>query len=190
MGDALGFAIRPAALPDAARLPAGFEFMQVSVGGRQTLLALGARRDGGAGSTDEFWYSPQSELVHLRNGRVWRVLGMTAEWRDQHASPPAWTDVPHSGEAVVWQRRVDRMPGYRWNETEQVQTRRLNTPVPEVVAKAWPQALWFEDVVQGKDALGQPWQYTQRFALLQGRVLYSEQCIARDLCIALTKLEP
>lgn len=190
MGDALVLAIAPSVKPDPSRLPKGFEYMQVTVGQRHTLMALGERRGAGAEQADEFWYSPQSELVHLRNGRLWRVVGMTTEWREQQAHPPAWSDLPMSGEPVLWHRRVDRMPGYRWQDLDRVQTRRLTEPPNDALAKAVNPAQWFEESVQATDAQGRSWHYTQRFALRDGAVFYSEQCIARDLCVSLTKLEP
>lgn len=196
-GEALSYAVKPAAAPNSARLPAGFEYLQVGVGSRQALMVLGQRRAANAAgaprqSEDEFWYSAQSELLHLRDGRLWRVLGMTTEWRGQHSQPPAWSDVPDNGEALVWSRQVDRMPGYRWAEVEQVSTRRLLAAPADKAARAavqgWPQAQWFEDDVQATDAGGRLWPHTQRFALWLGQVVYSEQCIARDLCLALTRL--
>lgn len=186
VGDAVRYATKPAAAPNVGKLPAGFGYLQVRVDGRQSLLASVPGQ-----SEDEFWYSPQSELVQLRQGRLWRVLGMTTEWRSQQAQPPAWADVPASGEAVAWVRQVDRMPGYRWAERDEVRTRRLLVPPAKVadVLAAWPQAQWFEDSVQSRDGAGRPWAFVQRFALWQGRVVYSEQCIAPDLCLALTRLQ-
>lgn len=196
-GEALRYALKPAAAPDGARLPPGFEYMQVGVGSRQALMVLGQRRaagaaDGPAQGVEEFWYSAQSELLHLRDGRLWRVLGMTTEWRKQYRQPPAWEDLPTNGEALTWARRVDRMPGYRWADQEQISTRRLLSVPADQAGRAavqgWPQAQWFEDDVQATDAEGRPWRHTQRFALWQGQVVYSEQCIARDLCLTLTRL--
>ena len=186
MGQALRYALKPAVAPDVAALPPGFAYLQVRVYGRQSVLASVP----GQGD-DELWYSPQSELLHLRQGRLWRVLGMTTEWRGQQAQPPAWADVPASGEPVPWVRQVDRMPGYRWAERDEVLTRRLPAPPAKLddVLATWPQAQWFEDSVQSRDAAGRPWAFGQRFALWQGQVVYSEQCIAPDLCLALTRLQ-
>ena len=196
VGRALGHVTRSAPQVDSARLLPGFEYMRVQVQGRQSLLVLGQRVAGPSDSPaaqDEFWYSPQSELMHLRDGRLWRVMGMTTEWRRQQAQPPAWHEVPASGEAVAWVRRVDRMPGYRWAERDEVKTRRLPGAAPVAAAaevgRRWPQAQWLEDAVQSRDAAGRPWAFVQRFALWQGQVVYSEQCIAPDLCLALTRLD-
>lgn len=150
MGQALRYAVKPAVAPDVTGLPTGFAYVQVRVDGRQSVLASVP----GQGD-DGLWYSPQSELVHLRNGRLWRVLGMTTEWRGQQAQPPAWADVPANGEAVAWARQVNRMPGYRWAERDEVRTRRLPAPPASVapVLATWPQAQWYETLCKATTAL-------------------------------------
>ena len=189
---------RPALTADSARLLPGFEYLRVQVRGRQSLMVLGQRVVGPEGEKgrpalqDEYWYSPQSELMQLRDGRVWRVMGMTTEWRSQAAQAPAWHEVPASGDAVAWVRQVDRMPGYRWAERDAVRTRRVPAPAgaeAAAVGQRWPQAQWFEDAVDSRDGAGRPWAFVQRFALWQDQVVYSEQCIAPDLCVALMRLE-
>lgn len=199
VGDALRFAGQTASRAasgnglDTTRLPtelAQYEYMQLAVSGWYSLMALG-RRDRTAVpqyGEDEYWYSPLGEMLHSRDGRLWRVLGMTTEWRGQQAQAPAWSDVPAAGQELSWVRKVDRMPGYRWAEVDRIRTRRLLTPPSVAAHRTWPQAQWFEDEVQAFDAVGLPWQYTQRFAVWQGRVMYSEQCIARDLCLSMTRV--
>lgn len=201
VGRAMAHVARPALTADSARLLPGFEYLRVQVRGRQSLMVLGQRVVGPEGTggpegrpvaSDEYWYSPQSELMQLRDGRLWRVMGMTTEWRRQEAQAPAWHDVPASGDAVAWVRQVDRMPGYRWAERDEVRTRRVQPPTDveaAAVGQRWPQAQWFEDAVHSRDGVGRPWAFVQRFALWQGQVVYSEQCIAPDLCVALMRLE-
>ena len=176
-------------LQEPARLLPGYNYLHIGVDGRETLMVRGTHS---ATSTeaapDEYWYSAQSEMLQLRQGRIWRVLGMTTEWRQQVAKPPAWRELPATGAPVVWQRQTHRMPGYRWHEVDHVQTRRLAQAPSTALAKRWPQAQWFEDQVQSIDGEGRPWAFKQHFALLQDQVAYSEQCIARDLCLQLTPL--
>lgn len=189
-GDAVVYAVRPLPAPLIAPLPKGVEALQVAVGGRQTLMVLGQRRPApGDAIQDEFWYSAQAELLHLQDGRLWRAVGMTTEWREQRSHAPAWADVPADGQAVVWRRKVNRMPGYRWEEEDRVSTRRL-LQAPADKATQWPQAQWFVDEVLTHNAAGGRWQHAQRFAVLQGQVVYSEQCIAPDLCLMLTRIAP
>lgn len=196
VGELARLGAQSSAQADPSRFPAGFEYMQVRLEGRRSLMVLGQRAAAPAPEQgeDEHWYSPQSELLQLRDGRVWRALGMTTEWRGQYTPAPAWRDVPATGQAMAWQRRVDRMPGYRWADVDQVATRRLPaaplTPSLAGAAKQWPGAEWFEDTVQSHDDQGRNWAYVQRFALQQGKVVYSEQCIAPNLCLTLVRVGP
>ncbi len=189
-GDALRLALRPKdSLQDPSRLLPGYSYLHIGVGGRETLMVRGARpATAPEAAGDDYWYSAQAEMLQLRQGRIWRVLGMTTEWRHQSAMPPAWSQLPPTGEPVAWQRHAHRMPGYRWHETDHIQTRRLPQAPSPALATRWPQAQWFEDEVQSLDGEGRRWAFKQHFALLHDQVTYSEQCIARDLCLQLTAL--
>ena len=166
--------------------------MQVRVDGRESVLALGRRvpvqtADDAGQAHDEYWYSPQSELLQLRDGRLWRVVGMTTEWRRQLARPPAWTELAPDGQPVLWTREVDRMPSYRWAEKDRIRTRRMPGAPPGVPAAEGAPLQWFEDEVLTRDATGREWSFVQHFGVLQGRVVYSRQCVARDLCLVLVR---
>lgn len=193
MGQTLRYAVTPASHTLRARLAPGHEYMQVRVDGRESVLALGRRvavqaGDAAAQAEDEYWYSPQSELIQLRDGRLWRVVGMTSEWRRQQARPPAWAEVPEGGEAVLWTRQVDRMPGYRWSEQDRVRTRRMQAAPSAVPAAQGAHLQWFEEQVQTRDGAGREWVFVQYFGLSQGRVVYSQQCVDRDLCLVLVRM--
>lgn len=183
-GDAMRYVLGPSPSP---RLLPGYEYLQVSVHGRQTLLVRAPSV--AATASDEYWYSAQSEMLQLRHGRLWRVLGMTTEWRDQVSSPPTWQQLATAGDSVAWRRQVNRMPGYRWQEIDHIQSRPMRQAPNTTLATQWPTAQWFEEDVHSLDGDGRRWVFKQRFAVHEGHVVFSEQCIAPDLCLQLTRLK-
>jgi hypothetical protein len=44
------------------------------------------------------------------------------------------------------------------------------------------------DLVESKTSDGQAWWFIQRFALHEGRIVYSEQCIDKYLCMKIKYL--
>ncbi len=161
------------------RLPADKDFLLLRVQRRDALMALGERA---GDAPDEHWFSAQREWLHLRGGRIWAVAGMTHEWRGQRSQPPAWAQVDAG--PVRWVRERDEMPHYRFGVRDEVLTRAVPAPASGWHPQARPQPhwRWYEDEVRTTDATGQPWVFGQRFAVVQGRVVYSEQCIAPQWC--------
>jgi hypothetical protein len=49
--------------------------------------------------------------------------------------------------------------------------------------------LWVQDQVKATKPDGTPWTYTQRFALENKQVVYSEQCISPALCFRFRKIK-
>lgn len=185
-----------------ANLAPGFEYLWVSVDGKASVMALGARETRGT-AEHEHWYTGQGEMLYLVNGRVHQALGFTQELRQQTGAPPAWDSFaaqlmpmnmkdqvsapPHATKDVVWTRQLDVMPGYRFGVQETVVSRTVAEPA------RWPEgvpahAQWVADEVQGKKTNGLPWVYAQRFALVNNRVVYSEQCLAPAVCLKLRPL--
>lgn len=175
-----------------AQLAPGFDYMVVSLDGRVAVMALGARElkstpEGEA--LHEHWYSSQKEMLHLVNGRIQTALGFTTEWRSQQANPPRWADVAKSRYELSWSRVLDLMPGYRYGVVHHVWTQKIPEPakLPEGVQSG---ADWFADAVQAQTLQGRPWTFQQRFAVSNGQVLYSEQCLAPQVCFSLRPLTP
>lgn len=172
----------------------GFEYLQVSANGRTQVMALGERRteanhDGP--TVHEWWYNAQGEMLYLVNGRIAEAFGFTHELRGFTAQQlPTWRTVmqaPDGASSVQWQQQQDLMPGYRYGVASSVST--YSTAPPHVLPEGVPsEAQWVADAVQSKTASGRPWQYAQRFALVGERVVYSEQCVANTLCLALRPL--
>ena len=180
-----------------ANLQRGFEYLWVSVDGNASVMALGARETRG-NAVHEHWHNAQGEMLYLVNGRVQQALGFTHELRHQTGAPPDWGSLVAEGpkptqtampdnKALAWKRLLDVMPSYRYGVEELVLTRMVAEParLPEGVPA---QALWVVDEVQGKKANGSAWLYAQRFALVNNRVVYSEQCLAPAVCLKLRPL--
>jgi len=168
----------------------GFEYLAVSLDGRASVMALGERRVYGRGESrhvHEHWYTGQGEMLYLVDGRIQQVLGFTHEWRGQTSMPPIWDAVLSNSREISWRRVLDVMPGYRYNLIDTVTTYKTTAPqrLPDGVS---PQAQWVADLVNSKDDDGLEWWYLQKFAVLNSRVVYSEQCIDKALCLKMRPL--
>lgn len=167
----------------------GYEYLLIDLPGRQAVMALGTRHttatpDGEV--TDEYWYSGNKEMLHLRNGRVQKLLGATTEWRDTRSKPPAWASLQAGQAPTLWTRERDEMPHYRYSLQDRISTQALSQ-VPAVQAPvSGPSVRWVQDTVNAISPQGQPWAFTQYFALQNNRVVFSEQCISPQLCLRLT----
>jgi hypothetical protein len=164
-------------------LKPGFEYLLIEIDGRKTAMVLGAREvlsQQGQAQVHERWYSGQREMVHMVNGRLQTAVGLTVEWRQQRSSPPAWESLAQLGSSLTWTRELDVMPGYRFGQTDHVQTRVSSAPKGAPILPSG--VLWFSDWVRSPQALGGDWVFAQHFALHQGKVVYSEQCLAPTVC--------
>ncbi len=163
----------------------GFEYLQVDWQGRKSFMALGYRETQGS-QVSERWYSGQGEMMQLINGRIMQVFGMVKEVRDVSTNPPAWADILSRPTPIVWSQTKEVMPGYRFGVTEFVlsQPSTITTSEKALAADA---TAWVVEEVKSKSEKGRPWVYQQRFALLNDRVVYSEQCFAQEMCF---KLKP
>jgi len=66
---------------------------------------------------------------------------------------------------------------------------KLDAKALELSPPKGPQVRWVEDQVKSTKADGTPWTYTQRFALENKQVVYSEQCISPALCFRFRKIK-
>lgn len=164
----------------------GFEYLEVEWQGRKSAMALGYRSVN-AGQTDEYWYSSQGEMLKLQNGRIVQVLGMTREVRRIYAKTPVWVDLTSQKLPTVWLKTIDVMPSYRFGVQEFVITQQV-TPksIDQLVGKDVTH--WIAEEVKSKDDTGKTWIYKQKFALANNVVIYSEQCVAKDMCFRLKPL--
>lgn len=159
-----------------------YDYLELEFNGHQAQMALGyrAKKDG---LLVEHWYAG-GEMLEMRDGRIHKVLGMTHEIRRNMGNPPSWEILAASTQAISWSRQLDLMPGYRFNTQETVSSRKLNPSETKYLPDGLNNKLvWVRDDVQTLDSQGQPWNYVQLFALSNGRVIYSEQCINEKLCM-------
>jgi hypothetical protein len=169
-----------------ANLSPGFEYLEVEWQGRKAYMALGYRETQGP-NVSEHWYSGQGEMMKLVNGRIVQVFGMTHEVRSVTTNSPVWNDVLTHRSPIVWYQTKDLMPRYRYGLQEFVKTQQI-TPNPSEKALASDASAWLVEEVRSKDEKGKPWVYQQKFALLGDRVIYSEQCVAQEMCFKLKPL--
>ena len=173
----------------AQALP-GFDYILVSFNDQQTLMALGSQAALGDDSykhLHEYWYNNKGEVLHIIDGRIHRAWGFTKEIRQQTADIPNWGVVFNSKKEFNWQRSLDLMPGFRYNLVEYITTYRIKPP-KDLINPIIPAANWVADLVESKSADGRTWSYQQRFALEDKRVVYSEQCIDKSLCLKIRRL--
>jgi len=167
----------------ALMVDGGFEYLLLEIDGRQTAMALGSREmvtESDRVMVHERWYSGHREMIHMVNGRIQTALGLTVEWRGQRSSPPHWLTLANSTQAVSWVRQLDLMPGYRFGQTDQIQTQ---TSGPSPGAPLMPPGTqWFIDTIRSPQAVGKDWAFHQYFAVQQGQVVYSEQCLSPEVC--------
>lgn len=168
-----------------AYLP-GFEYLEVEWQGRKAAMALGYRENKGS-QVSEYWYSGQGEMLKLLNGRIVQVLGMTQEVRSLSTNTPSWADLLSHRLPVVWSQTKDTMPGYRYGLQEFVISQQV---IPTRVETALVNTTdgWVLEEIKSKEESGKTWIYQQKFALANDRVIYSEQCVARDMCFKLKPL--
>lgn len=164
----------------------GLEYLQVSLDGRQSALALGYRQAKGL-DVHEHWYSGQREMLHLVNGRVVEAQGMTHELRKQSDKVPTWQELAESKRPLVWSRTKDLMPGYRYGQVEYIISQWV-VPTPQEAALVNQPAQWFIEQVKSKTADGREWLYNETYAVVNKSVIYSQQCIAPEVCLTLRPL--
>ncbi len=164
----------------------GFEYLEVEWQGRKAAMALGYRDTKGA-QVSEHWYSGQGEMIKLVNGRVVQALGMTKEVRQVLGAPPVWADLLAHRSPVVWSQTKEVMPLYRYGLREYFLSQQI-TPTASEKAVASEATAWVVEEVKSKNEKGMPWIYQQKFALVGGKVIYSEQCVAPEMCFKLRPL--
>lgn len=158
----------------------GFEYLEVEWQGRKAAMALGYRETKGT-QVNEHWYSGQGEMIKLVNGRVVQVLGMTKEVRQVLGVPPVWADLLAHRLPVAWSQTKEVMPLYRYGLQEYFLSQQI-TPTALDKAIGSEATAWVVEEVRSKSENGMPWIYQQKFALLGDKVIYSEQCVAPEMC--------
>jgi hypothetical protein len=169
---------------DAIPLRADRSYLRVAVRGRAALMVLGYRDTHPNGDIDT-WYSSEGEALRLQNGRVLSTSGLETDWRTvRWPTLPSWKQlreqVPFS-----FRRERDEMPGYRFGVVDDLILRRLVLPEDTELVGWEPQELeWYEERKVGAGGTVPPALYALAGSGDTLRVVYSEQCLAANLCLA------
>lgn len=177
------------------RLNPNYRYIRVSINDRVAFLALGDVDKHALGPV-EVWYSANREVLRLQNGRVAGATGLPTEWRSVLLDEaPLWSTAIGTNQPLRWARARDVMPGYRFGTRDQLELRTI-APLRNATLQGYdPQQLhWFEErmLLSGKDgtqaARADQVLPVARYAVeSQGDktvVVYSEQCLAPDLCFS------
>jgi hypothetical protein len=169
---------------DELPLKPGLKYLRVSVHGRTALMVLGYSDVTPEGLV-ETWYSNAGETISLRNGRILATAGLSVDWRSVRADAlPDWSELlqlPH----YDYQRVRDEMPGYRFDirETVRISPQKVVWNSQLVAIRA-DQLQWFEERVVGDRDGALLARYALRTRDGKAELVYSEQCLSEDLCIA------
>lgn len=181
--DTLGFAFSSFLNSNKAFYLPGFEYLEVEFEGRKTLLVLGRRNVEGE-DIEEQWYSGVGEMLSLRNGRLNEVFGMTSEMRQTSRNIPKWEQLQANRSPLTWMRTRELHPGYRYGVNEYVTSHANGNKQ----ANLQNNQTWVYESVLSQLANGREWLYQEKFQLENGRVVFSEQCVAHNLCFKLKPL--
>jgi len=161
-----------------------FRYLRVVANGREALMVLGYVDENPAGPI-ETWYSNAGEVLRLQNGRILATTGLKVDWRSvRYADVPSWSSMLQQSSARFIRER-DEMPGYRFGIRELISLYPINPPADaRLLGISAKSLIWLEEKVQGtRHELP-----SARFGLRQENgavsVVYGEQCVAQDLCIA------
>lgn len=160
-----------------------FRYLRVTVQGRAVvLMVLGYVDQGADGKPVEVWYSADGEVLRLQNGRLAGLVGTPVEWanvRISSASPLAWPSA--AGQALRYERHIDRMPGYQWGQIHALSLYAVPPPSSSMLADLGAEdLLWFEERDE-RNALP-----PARYAMAPGAAepTYGEQCLDTTLCLS------
>lgn len=178
---------------DDAVLPAEYEFLRVTIRDNTAILGL-ARVDPHPEGQIAHWSNALGEVLQIQEGRIVAAIGLPTEWRGVMLPKlPTWPDIAALNAPYRWTRVRDVMPGYRFNIRDELAVRAIAPPQKSGLRAVDPQTLtWFEEqfdrstVAQLGTALSPgtslpPARYAVRMSTQT--VLYSEQCLAPDLCL-------
>ncbi len=166
----------------------GFHYLRVVINDRIIFLASDTPdiNDPGVTST---WYSADREVLRFRNGRLVAAIGTATEWRNVLLPQfPAWSEIAAATQPVMWTRRRDVMPGYRFGVKDSIALKRIPPPRVSQLVGIAPEALtWFEERLDlNKEAITQddlpPALYAVDLSKARQAVVYGETCVSAELC--------
>lgn len=179
---------------DTATLNPAYQYLRVQVVGKPAALLVLGYVDTHPDGNIEVWYSADHEVIKTQHGRIVATAGLATDWVGVRflPRPSAWSDQPSA--ALAFTRVRDEMPGYRYNQTDQLAQSRLNGDLPPIkLPSSLPSSLatryvWISETQVGSatNPLPAAWYALER---IDGswRVAYSYQCLAVDLCLNLQR---
>lgn len=179
-------AVGKAPAAETPELDPRYLYLRTAAFGHTLYLVLGFV-DHDTGGEVHVWYSAGGEVVRTQAGRIVGTAGLPTDWREVRRSKlPSWREAlsAHTG----YQRERDVMPGYHAATRDQVSIRPIPAPASSLLVGRDPQGLsWFEEVTTTPDARLQvpPARFAVDFSDGGERVVYSEQCLAAELCLAM-----
>ena len=180
--------------PDSHTFRPEFSYLRANFEGRTVFLVLGYVDAHPEGPT-EVWYSASGEAVRLRHGRLVGTAGLTIDWRAVRLfNTPAWPSATAAERATArFQRERDLMPGYRSGIRDEIEQRPIEPPADSLLAGRPASSLrWIEERSSTRPASAS--LPPARFGLApigdRLEVVYSEQCLSRDLCLSFERWNP
>jgi hypothetical protein len=187
-----GGAVGAAAIPEQP--DPRFTYLRVQVPGHPPGLLVLGYVDAHPAGPIEVWYSGNTEVLRVQNGRLVGSTGTLRSWAGVRflPQPPAWADVTRQGARYL--RQHDEMPGYRFGISQQIQLEawqglppiELPASLPLAQAQAYQ---WFRETAtpldgQGGAALPDAWfAWGKRGG--EYSVVFSQQCLAAEFCLTL-----
>lgn len=169
-----------------------FRYLRTGVNGRVLFMVLGYIDQRAEGPV-EVWYSSSGEVIRLLNGQLVGTTGLSLDWRDVRlANPPAWQ--AHGASLTqTYVRERDLMPGYRFGIRDDIARTPIAPPTDSAIAGTAASSLrWYEERSVSRPATASipPARFGVSFASGAPQVVYSEQCISRDLCMSFEQWTP
>lgn len=170
------------------RLNPARRYLRAEISGRPPVLMVLGFLDPSPLGPVEVWYAAGgAQVIRMAGGRLVGVVGLEHDWRTVRflQPPPAWQMAP--AVYAVYERTRDVMPGYRFSVRETLQLSSSATMPREARAVHLPPSVsWFtEQVLSPTPAELPPSIYAVIESPDQVSVVYTRQCLTRDLCIHL-----
>ena len=170
----------------AIALNPSYRYLRVSADGREALMVLGYVDPQPLGDV-ETWYSASGEVLKLQNGRITSTSGLKPDWREvRYSELPSWSSLVGMS-AARFKRERDEMPGHRFGIQEVVEISSVQPPADARLSGLSAATLrWFEErvVASPKPEPSARYGLSSRNDGTQPVVVYGEQCLRPDFCIA------
>lgn len=165
---------------DTAQLDARYRYLRVVHPAGISGMIFGAVESTPAGPV-EVWYASDGEILRFQNGRLAGSSGLQPEWKSVLLPKfPGWDTLIATKQPFRWERVRDVMPGYRYGVHEKLVLSIAQPPRSSRLIGVDPKELtWFEERTESSTEEPLP---PARYAVQGDRVVYAEQCVARERC--------